>query len=506
MDSKKLISSQWSDCFPAGLRVLVLDADPTHLKVLENMLNKCNYQVTTCNLMREALDLLQNRKDGFDIVMSNVSISDMDAFELLKHVRLKMNIPVIMMSVDGETSTVMKGVQHGACDYLMKPIRMEELQNIWQHVVRKRIHESRDIQVKEKPAPQMMRNPGTNIIISSEKKRKDVDTRRNHDRESSRGSSVKKARVVWTTDLHHKFVKSVDQIGIDKVGPKKILDLMGVPWLTRENVASHLQKYRLYLRRLQEENEVKVASARIKKLSCTSSTDPAAKNVSLQSSVRQTSVTVRQNLVTNGKYFIPQHKIQIHNSTYKGNTKGILSVPMSTKHTDALFGVATYLPISSTTTTTSRVSLNNHFVGPHFESKGHQLDHHQQNNYVSHYPAPPPPPPSTEGYDATGKVIVAENNRDALVSLWSTRNQNITTQNVVYDHLDSSMRNLIVGESPQGDLYPLNQDGLGSFGCSINQELIIDVPRHMYDLVNSDCGYYSDDSLECLINQGLYIS
>jgi len=33
-----------------------------------------------------------------------------------------------------------------------------------------------------------------------------------------------------------------------EVGPKKILDLMNVPWLTRENVASHLQVYDLYLR------------------------------------------------------------------------------------------------------------------------------------------------------------------------------------------------------------------------------------------------------------------
>lgn len=28
-----------------------------------------------------------------------------------------------------------------------------------------------------------------------------------------------------------------------EVGPKKILDLMNVPWLTRENVASHLQVF-----------------------------------------------------------------------------------------------------------------------------------------------------------------------------------------------------------------------------------------------------------------------
>ena len=47
------------------------------------------------------------------------------------------------MSVDGETRRVMKGVQHGACDYLLKPIRMKELRNIWQHVFRKRMHEAR---------------------------------------------------------------------------------------------------------------------------------------------------------------------------------------------------------------------------------------------------------------------------------------------------------------------------------------------------------------------------
>lgn len=61
----------------------------------------------------------------------------------------------------------------------------------------------------------------------------------------------KKARVVWTLELHQQFVNAVNSLGVDKAVPKRILDLMGVHGLTRENVASHLQKYRLYLKRLQ---------------------------------------------------------------------------------------------------------------------------------------------------------------------------------------------------------------------------------------------------------------
>ncbi|XP_060201804.1 two-component response regulator ARR11-like [Lycium barbarum] len=115
--------------------------------------------VTTCGLAEEALYLLRERNNGFDIVISDVNMPDMDGFKLLEDVGLEMDLPIPfpVMSVDGETSRVMKGIQHGACDCLLKPIRMKELRNIWQH----------------------------------------------------------KARVVCTVDLHQKFVKAVNQIELD---------------------------------------------------------------------------------------------------------------------------------------------------------------------------------------------------------------------------------------------------------------------------------------------------
>ncbi|KAI9120893.1 hypothetical protein K1719_007926 [Acacia pycnantha] len=63
--------------------------------------------------------------------------------------------------------------------------------------------------------------------------------------------TLKRPRLVWTPQLHKRFVDAVGHLGIKNAVPKTIMQLMSVDGLTRENVASHLQKYRLYLKRMQ---------------------------------------------------------------------------------------------------------------------------------------------------------------------------------------------------------------------------------------------------------------
>ncbi|CAH9094246.1 unnamed protein product [Cuscuta europaea] len=69
--------------------------------------------------------------------------------------------------------------------------------------------------------------------------------------DESSGKTVKRPRLVWTPQLHKRFVDVVAHLGIKNAVPKTIMQLMNVEGLTRENVASHLQKYRLYLKRMQ---------------------------------------------------------------------------------------------------------------------------------------------------------------------------------------------------------------------------------------------------------------
>ncbi|KAG2700275.1 hypothetical protein I3843_07G223400 [Carya illinoinensis] len=250
------------DQFPIGMRVLAVDDDPTCLLVLDTLLRRCQYHVTATNQAITALKLLRENRNKFDLVISDVHMPDMDGFKLLELVGLEMDLPVIMLSTNGDPKLVMKGINHGACDYLLKPVRTEELKNIWQHVIRRKKYDSNDSNKsdsQDKHDPGSCGGSGSTGTLSDKngnlnKKRKDqnedVDEERDHESEHSDPSTQKKQRVVWSVDLHRKFVEAVHQLGIDQAVPKKILDMMDVEKLTRENVASHLQKYRLYLKRL----------------------------------------------------------------------------------------------------------------------------------------------------------------------------------------------------------------------------------------------------------------
>ncbi|KAK4723572.1 hypothetical protein R3W88_026351 [Solanum pinnatisectum] len=60
----------------------------------------------------------------------------------------------------------------------------------------------------------------------------------------------RKVKVDWTPELHRKFVKAIEKLGVDKAVPSRILELMSTHGLTRHNISSHLQKYRAHRKHL----------------------------------------------------------------------------------------------------------------------------------------------------------------------------------------------------------------------------------------------------------------
>ncbi|KAI3903217.1 hypothetical protein MKW98_031871 [Papaver atlanticum] len=234
--------------FPERLRVLIVDDSPSCLKFIEGLLKSCRYEVTKETSAESALNLLRENKNNFDIVITDVQLEmgKHDGFKLLEIIGLQMDIPVIMMSSSNDYETVMKGVKHGACDYIVKPASLKEIQNIYQHVLRK----NKSSVIDQKSEKQE--------IDRNSKKRNNNQMKNNEDDTSSHSSDEqfsthKRARIAWDLELHGKFLAAFEKLGPDKAVPSKILSEMGVPGLTREKIASHLQKYRNYLKKNREQ-------------------------------------------------------------------------------------------------------------------------------------------------------------------------------------------------------------------------------------------------------------
>ncbi|KAH0886172.1 hypothetical protein HID58_062268 [Brassica napus] len=193
------------DQFPVGMRVLAVDDDQTCLRILESLLHRCQYHVTTTNQAQKALELLRENKNKFDLVISDVDMPDMDGFKLLELVGLEMDLPVIMLSAHSDPKYVMKGVTHGACDYLLKPVRIEELKNIWQHVVRKN-RGSNNGDKKDGSGNEGVANSDQNNGRANRKRKDQYNEDEDEERDDNDDpSSQKKPRVVWTVELHKKF-------------------------------------------------------------------------------------------------------------------------------------------------------------------------------------------------------------------------------------------------------------------------------------------------------------
>ncbi|CAL9101377.1 unnamed protein product [Musa textilis] len=245
------VESSTKNELPFGMRVLAVDDDRVCLRLLETQLKACGYQVTATQHALTALELLRENKDNYDIVISDVEMPDMDGFKLLEIIGLEMDIPVIMLSVKSEISYMMKGVQHGAVDYLVKPVRLEDLKLIWKHVIKKSLLVKKESNDPSNTHIQKQKAENDRYSITTRKSMDKIKEKEDYVHENSDGepSKQKRQRLSWSADLHTHFIKAVNHLGLDRAVPKKILDVMNVKGLTRENVASHLQKYRKTLKR-----------------------------------------------------------------------------------------------------------------------------------------------------------------------------------------------------------------------------------------------------------------
>ncbi|XP_019195113.1 PREDICTED: two-component response regulator-like APRR5 [Ipomoea nil] len=122
------------------LRVLLVESDDSTRQIIAALLRKCNYRVAAVPDGLKAWEVLKGRPRNVDLILTEVDLPSISGYALLTLImehEICKNIPVIMMSAYDSVSTVYRCMLRGAADFLVKPVRKNELRNLWQHVWRR---------------------------------------------------------------------------------------------------------------------------------------------------------------------------------------------------------------------------------------------------------------------------------------------------------------------------------------------------------------------------------
>ena len=106
-------------------RILVVDDEPQITRVLRTSLSSQGYDIRVANDGEMALEIMKDWTP--DLLITDLSMPNMDGLELCRQLRLKSQIPIIVLSVRGQERTKVQALDAGADDYITKPFGMEEL-------------------------------------------------------------------------------------------------------------------------------------------------------------------------------------------------------------------------------------------------------------------------------------------------------------------------------------------------------------------------------------------
>ena len=107
-------------------KILIVDDELDVLDLMKELFENRGYQPLTATNGVEALKVV--REEEPDMVISDIRMPDMDGMQLLEILSNSYsNIPVIMVTAHGTIETAVEAIKMGAKDYVLKPLRLDEI-------------------------------------------------------------------------------------------------------------------------------------------------------------------------------------------------------------------------------------------------------------------------------------------------------------------------------------------------------------------------------------------
>lgn len=110
----------------AQKRILIVEDERKISRVLQLELEYENYETAVTDNGKDALQMIES--DGWDLILLDIMIPELNGLEVLRRVRRKdETTPIILLTARDEVYDKVNGLDLGANDYITKPFQIEEL-------------------------------------------------------------------------------------------------------------------------------------------------------------------------------------------------------------------------------------------------------------------------------------------------------------------------------------------------------------------------------------------
>jgi DNA-binding response OmpR family regulator len=113
---------------PSEYEILLVEDEVLTYKRVIKYMSKLGFRILHRPNGREALSLVKKRQDSLDLLLLDVGLPGINGLELCKQLRrMKVQIPILILSNKGDTDTIVSALDNGADDYISKPFELSEL-------------------------------------------------------------------------------------------------------------------------------------------------------------------------------------------------------------------------------------------------------------------------------------------------------------------------------------------------------------------------------------------
>ncbi|WP_344793867.1 MtrAB system response regulator MtrA [Frondihabitans peucedani] len=106
-------------------RILVVDDDPALAEMIGIVLRADGFDPSFCGDGAAALDAFHETTP--DLVLLDLMLPGLDGIEVCRALRAESGVPIIMLTAKSDTTDVVRGLESGADDYVVKPFNPKEL-------------------------------------------------------------------------------------------------------------------------------------------------------------------------------------------------------------------------------------------------------------------------------------------------------------------------------------------------------------------------------------------